>query len=419
MFGGKGSAVASLQADCGRGRVAKMCASTVCFLASAILMCAGCGKGGENDAAAMEEVFAHDLQDAEQSGELIVGTIAGPETYYLSHGKEFGLHFGMAEDFANSLGLRLRVENVADSTTLVALLDSGRVDLLAYPFDGEETDSAYSVFEPTGWLLRSGSPLLAEALKNWFKEGKKEDVKRAQAEARNLPYVTRHARAQVAARRSGRISGYDGLFKKYAQRYGWDWRLLAAVCYQESAFDPEATSWAGARGLMQIMPSTADRLGLERGKLTDPEANIEAGSRYLAQLERKFDDVPNRAERRLFALAAYNGGFNHIRDAMRLADKYGGSSKRWSSVRKYVLLLQKRGYYQDPVVRYGYMIGSETAAYVNAIEARYRDYCGVAASSTGGGGVREPDKSVKRNRFSSPQEILGREDTLFSIEGKE
>ena len=106
------------------------------------------------------------------------------------------------------------------------------------------------------------------------------------------------------------ISRYDALFRKYASVAGCDWTLIAAQCYQESCFDPKAHSWAGACGLMQIMPGTADLIGLPRAQIYEPEANIAAGCRYMAQLQGKFSDVPVRSERLKFALACYNGGYH-------------------------------------------------------------------------------------------------------------
>ena len=87
--------------------------------------------------------------------------------------------------------------------------------------------------------------------------------------------------------KGGIISHYDQLFMTYSREIRWDWRLLAAQCYQESTFDPKARSWAGACGLMQIMPGTADHLGLSRANIYDPEQNIAAAVRYIAELERR------------------------------------------------------------------------------------------------------------------------------------
>jgi membrane-bound lytic murein transglycosylase F len=95
---------------------------------------------------------------------------------------------------------------------------------------------------------------------------------------------------------------------------------------------------------MQIMPSTADHLGLPRDQMYSPEANVAAAARLLRELQNSFRDVGSPAERLKFALAAYNGGAYHIRDAMKLTNKHGGNSNRWKDVRKYILLLSRPEY---------------------------------------------------------------------------
>lgn len=186
--------------------------------------------------------------------------------------------------------------------------------------------------------------------------------------------MTRHVHAPYINKEKGIISPYDNLFKSASAQTGWDWRLIAAQCYQESGFDPQARSGAGARGLMQIMPSTAKGLGLPMSEIHNPSANVAAAAKYIRQLSQLFADVRDAEERTHFVLAAYNGGYQHIRDAMALCRKYGGSPQRWSDVSRYVLGLQSPRYYRDPVVKHGYMIGSETANYVVSVVQRAKQY---------------------------------------------
>jgi membrane-bound lytic murein transglycosylase F len=199
-------------------------------------------------------------------------------------------------------------------------------------------------------------------------------------------------------RQGGIISRYDGLFRRYAPTIRWDWRLLAAQCYQESTFDPQARSWAGACGLMQIMPGTADHLGLARADLFHPEKNIEAAVRYLGELESNFSDIPQRSERTKFVLAAYNGGHYHIRDAMALARRDGRNALVWSEVEPYVLGLSQPAYYNDPVVKNGYMRGSETVDYVRKIHERWNGYRGVKSVRTATGPSGTPQKARRERK---------------------
>ncbi len=203
-------------------------------------------------------------------------------------------------------------------------------------------------------------------------------------------------------RQNGIISHYDDLFQRYAPHIRWDWRLLAAQCYQESTFDPQAKSWAGACGLMQIMPSTADHLGLARSAIYHPEKNIAAAVRYIAELEQSFSDIPDRMERTKFVLAAYNGGGFHIRDAMALARKHGRNSQHWREVEPFVLGLQQPEYYNDPVVRSGYMRGSETVGYVRSIQERWNGYRGIKtirSASTGPSSIPQKAKRERKKKF--------------------
>jgi membrane-bound lytic murein transglycosylase F len=170
---------------------------------------------------------------------------------------------------------------------------------------------------------------------------------------------------------SGRISPYDDLAKKYAETYGLDWRLITAQMYQESRFKPTRVSWAGARGLMQLMPRTAKEMGVV--DISVPEGSIYGGTKYMSQLLKRFDPEIPLEERIRFALASYNVGYNHVSDARRLAARIGFNPDVWfGNVEKAMLLLQKRKYYEK--ARYGYCRGSEPVSYVREILSHYDAY---------------------------------------------
>src|SRR5690606_16719021 len=129
---------------------------------------------------------------------------------------------------------------------------------------------------------------------------------------------TERVRSEYYTGRSGIISDYDQILQKEAEKIEWDWRLLASLIYQESGFDHSVESWMGARGLMQLMPSTAAEFGLD--SISSPEMNIRAGVKYLSWLDKQFEKkVPIKEERKKFVLAAYNVGLGHVYDAIRLA----------------------------------------------------------------------------------------------------
>ena len=228
------------------------------------------------------------------------------------------------------------------------------------------------------WVVRHNSPNLARAVQNWFQThvqaiheiyNKENQLKTIKTSARIL------RRAIVKNPSKGIISDYDAIYKKYSRQLGWDWKLLAAQSYQESAFDPKATSWAGARGLMQLMTTTAQQVGVALENIYNPEENIRGGVKYLHYLHNHFKDITNPTEKINFVLAAYNCGTAHVRDAQALAQKYGKNPNVWKdNVDQYILLLQEAEYNRDPIVKNGYCRGSETYNYVNSIMSIYSQY---------------------------------------------
>ena len=323
---------------------------------------------GSNVADAEDETF--DLEQIQTSGELIAVTLSGPETYYDYHGRALGTHAMLCQQLADSLGVRLRIELCRDTAELLQRLEAGDADLAAFPL--LKADSV-----GPGWLVAEGKPQLVDLLQQWYTPQRMELARAEEHRLLTTGLVRRKVFAPMLNKQGGIISRYDALFQRYCQPIHWVWRLMAAQCYQESTFDPNARSWAGACGLMQIMPSTADHLGLSRSALNDPEQNIAAAARYLAELERGFSDIRDRRQRQDFVLAAYNGGPHHIRDAMALVRRDGGNPFRWDQVASYVLKLSQPEYYNAPEVKSGYMRGSETVQYVQQIRQRHGQYRGV------------------------------------------
>ena len=173
----------------------------------------------------------------------------------------------------------------------------------------------------------------------------------------------------------GKISHFDGLFKKYAKEIDWDWRMLASLAYTESNFDTTVVSWAGAKGLMQLMPSTARAMGVPQGKEQNAEESIKAAVKYIASTDRSLRVVKDKEERLNFILASYNAGLGHIYDAMALADKYGKNKYIWKdNVENYILLKSSEEYFNDPVCKNGYFRGIETYNFVRDIRSRYEVY---------------------------------------------
>ncbi|MDZ7737963.1 MAG: transporter substrate-binding domain-containing protein [Bacteroidales bacterium] len=172
----------------------------------------------------------------------------------------------------------------------------------------------------------------------------------------------------------GKISRWDEYFRKYSDSINWDWRLLASLVLQESRFEPDVRSWAGAYGLMQLMPSTGRQFGID--VYSSPENNIRAGVKYIDWLQDMFEDkVADENERLKFILAAYNVGPGHVLDARQLARKYGRDPEVWdNNVAYYLLRKSDPEFYHDPVVEHGFCRGEEPYNYVIEVLDRYEHY---------------------------------------------
>lgn len=169
------------------------------------------------------------------------------------------------------------------------------------------------------------------------------------------------------------MSPIDMIFRKCAADFNLDWRLLAAQGFIESRYDSTAVSWAGARGIMQIMPSTARRFGVSPNKLIDNRTSITLAARILKTLDDTFvRDVPDSLERMKFIIAAYNSGLAHVKDAIALAKKYGKDSTVWDgNVEAALMMKSNPQYFNDPVCKYGYFRGAETVRYVKDVMSLY------------------------------------------------
>lgn len=187
-------------------------------------------------------------------------------------------------------------------------------------------------------------------------------------------HISRYRAQRIEAGKP--ISPFDDLVKEKAAGRSMDWRLLVSQMYQESRFNPEAISPAGAQGLMQVMPRTAHQFGYSN--LLEPEENLEASLDFIFWLGERFPASLPLEERIYFMLAAYNAGHGHVQDARTLARRLGKDPNKWfGNVETAMLLLSRPEYYRN--ARYGYVRGSEPVAYVREISERYMGYVRVRA----------------------------------------
>lgn len=428
-----------------------------------------------------EETGAYDLTQIKDSGELVVLTLYSSTTYFIYRGQEMGFQYELSEQFAKSLGVKLRVEVARNVSELIQKLLSGEGDLIAYnlpitkewkdslTYCGEEVITHQVIVQRTGgrvkplkdvteligkdvyvkpgkyyerlvnldkelgggihihkvsndsitiedlimqvsqgkipytvadndvarlnttyypnlniglsisfdqrasWAVRKDCPQLAEAANKWHEKNMTSpaytaSMKRYFEIGKAIPH------SPILSLREGKISHFDHLFKKYAPDINWDWRLLASLAYTESNFDTTAVSWAGAKGLMQLMPATARAMGVPPGKEQNPEESIKAATKYIAATAKSFSKIPQE-ERINFILASYNSGIGHVFDAMALAEKYGKNKYVWrDNVENFILLKSNEEYFTDPVCKNGYFRGIETYNFVRDITARFEQY---------------------------------------------
>lgn len=423
----------------------------------------------------------HDLTQIVDSGELVVLTLYSSTTYFNYRGQEMGYQYELSQQFADELGVKLRIKTARTPIQLVEMLQRGEGDLIAYTlpitkrgkdsllYCGEEvithqvivqrrggkqaalkdvteligkqvhvkpgkyyerlknlneelgggieivlvendstsvedliTKVAQGVIDYTvadndiarlnktyypslnielsisfdqraSWAVRKDQPLLAAKANEWHKAGMTRPEYTASMK-RYFETSKRSPHSPVLSVSEGKISIYDDLFKKYAPTIGWDWRLLASLAFTESNFDSTAVSWAGAKGLMQLMPTTAKANGMPEGMEHNPEESVKAAVKYLGRTARSFANIPEE-ERVKFVLASYNSGIGHILDAMALAEKYGKNRHIWTdNVEPYILLKSNEEYFTDSVCKHGYFRGIETYNFVRDITQRFERY---------------------------------------------
>lgn len=260
---------------------------------------------------------------------------------------------------------------VSDGKIPLTIVDSDIARLNSTYYPGLDIDLELSSKQRASWAVAPDKAWLGDSIDAWFagdspQKTNDELLKRYYEQTKYTPTVKFDFS-------KGYISKYDNLFKKYAPNIDWDWRLLAAQAYQESRFKPNARSWVGARGLMQIMPRTARGYKTNVSQLNNPEISVKVATQLLADLDKYLlKYVPNDQERMKFVIAAYNVGIAHVYDAIALAKKYGLDPQVWDgNVSEAILMKMNPKYYNDPVVKYGYCRGTETVDYVDKITNFY------------------------------------------------
>jgi membrane-bound lytic murein transglycosylase F len=267
------------------------------------------------------------------------------------------------------------IKNVADGVYDYTVSDENiaRVNKAYYPILDIETPVSFP--RRVAWAVRRNSTSLLDTLNTGFQYIKRNGTLKIIYDKyfRSTRKAIEIERSEYASFTGQKLSPYDDLIKEHATKLDWDWRLLAAMVYQESKFDPNSESWAGAKGLLQMMPATARAYGVTNR--ANPRQSIKGGTDYLLWLEQQWQPrVPDNSEQLKFVMASYNVGLGHVYDACALAEKNGAKPTIWEEVKPYMLKLANRKYYNDPVVKLGYARGSEPVNYVDGILLRFERY---------------------------------------------
>lgn len=268
------------------------------------------------------------------------------------------------------------IRKVSQGEIEYTIADENLAKIYASYYPNIDVKTPVSFPQRVAWAMAPGSKDLAEQVNIWFR-----GFKRGLNPEYNMIYKKYYKSKKAFKIRKesdysslvgGKISPFDDLFKRF-ETPDYDWKLLAALAYQESRFDPNVESWMGAVGLMQLLPNTAKDLGID--SLHINSENVRASVLYLKFIHKHFwQDLP-QDQALFFILASYNAGVGHIKDAQRLAKLMGYDPNTWvGGVDQVIKLLSQEKYYSKPEVKHGYMRGEEPFDYVQEIMWRYKVY---------------------------------------------
>lgn len=225
-----------------------------------------------------------------------------------------------------------------------------------------------------GWAFSCYQPILRDSINQLLLYLKKKGILDFLLNKYQKPiYINQSNQLTAHSKRTKKLTPYDKILKKYGKEYGIDWRLVAALIYNESKFNVNAISSKGAFGIIQIMPETAEMYGITAQSPIDEQIKVSFKilNNYKITLKQFFK---NEKDLYKAMIASYNLGLGHILDAINLAIKYDGEIYNWEQVSKWLLNKAQKKYYSDPIVRNGYCYGRLTVYFVNIVFDTYENY---------------------------------------------
>lgn len=298
-------------------------------------------------------------------------------------GAETGFNYEILESFAKDNRCEVRIITSKKGENYLDSLREGKIDIVVKSIkDSIAENGEIMVSRELGgrsvWAMSGNNTKGLRQVNSWichYSESEEYNRMYRKFFRTYNPY-----KLSEAGIKSGTLSPYDNLIRQYASSLGWDWKMLAAVVYQESKFNMSVRSPRGATGLMQVMPGTGRHYGVE--DLTDPEQNLKAGTAHLKRLQEIFKKEGIEGQELInFTLAAYNAGEGRIFDCRNFAESKNIDNMNWDKVVQIIPLMREDSILEEKSVRLGKFQGYETIAYVDSVMSIYDAFCKIYPAS--------------------------------------
>mgnify|MGYP002508249321 CR=1 FL=1 len=298
-----------------------------------------------------------------------------------SQGLETGLNYELLGRFAQDNHCDIKIVAAGRNDNYIDSLLNGKVDIVIThgkdSLTSLESDMLKTMTDCAVWAFKNTEEETAMQLDRWISHMMGSD-EFSRLESKFSATYNPHKLAERGTK-TGTISPYDEIIRKYAATLGWDWRMLAAVVYQESKFSINSQSHRGATGLMQVMPATGRKYGIE--DLVNPENNLMAGTSHLKRLQKMFEGKGfSQDEIIRFTLAAYNAGEGRIADCRNFAQAKGVDADNWANIVNLIPQMREDSILEEESVKLGKFQGYETIAYVEGIMSLYEAFCTICPS---------------------------------------